>query len=88
VKERKLPIRYGPFTILDKSGTNYFRLDISPYMQIYLVVNVENLKIFEPPMIMDQDEEVSIPLDDELVLHLFHHLSEQNRGAYKLSWVC
>jgi hypothetical protein len=29
------PIRYGPFTILEKSGTNAFRLDLPPYMQIY-----------------------------------------------------
>jgi hypothetical protein len=34
-------------------------------MQIYLDVNVENLKCFEPPMIMDQDEEVSIPSTDD-----------------------
>jgi hypothetical protein len=59
------PIRYGPFTILDKSGTNAFCLDVSPYMQIYSVVNVENLKRFETPMIMDQDKEVSIPSIDE-----------------------
>jgi hypothetical protein len=40
------PIRYGPFTILEKSGTNAFRLDIPSYMHIYSVVNVENLKLF------------------------------------------
>jgi hypothetical protein len=27
-------------------------------------VNIENLKLFEPPMTMDQDEEVSIPSID------------------------
>jgi hypothetical protein len=59
------PIRYGPFTILEKSSTNAFCLDLPPYRQIDLVVNVENLKRFEPPMIMDQDEEVSIPSVDE-----------------------
>jgi hypothetical protein len=59
------PIRYEPFTILEKIGTNVFCLDIPPYMQIYSVVSIENLKLFEPPMIMDQDEEVSIPLVDE-----------------------
>jgi hypothetical protein len=55
------PIRYGTFTILEKSGTSAFHLDLPPYMQIYSVVNVENLKLFEPPMIMNKDEEVSIP---------------------------
>jgi hypothetical protein len=59
------PIHYGPFSILEKSGTNAFHLHLPPYMQIYSVVNVENLKLFEPPMIMDQDEEVSIPSADE-----------------------
>jgi hypothetical protein len=59
------PICYVPFTILEKSGTNAFLLDVPPYMQIYSVVNIENLKLFEPPMIMDQDEEVSIPSVDE-----------------------
>jgi hypothetical protein len=29
------PIRYGPFKILDKIGTNAFRLELPPYMQIY-----------------------------------------------------
>jgi hypothetical protein len=59
------PICYGPFTTLEKSYTNAFHLDLPPYMKIYLVVNVENLKLFEPPMIMDQDEEVSIPPVDD-----------------------
>jgi hypothetical protein len=40
------PIHYGPFTILEKSGTNAFCLDLPPYMQIYSVVNVKNLKLF------------------------------------------
>jgi hypothetical protein len=47
------PIRYGPFTILEKSDTNAFRLYLPPYMHIYSVVNVENWKLFEPPMIME-----------------------------------
>jgi hypothetical protein len=50
---------------LEKSSTNAFHLDLPPYMHIYSVVNVENLKHFEPPMIMDQGEEVSLPLVDE-----------------------
>ena len=53
---RKLkPIRYGPFEILKKIGTNAFHLNLPPYMQIYSVVNVENLKLYEPPMILDED---------------------------------
>ena len=45
-------------------------------MQIYLVVNVENLKYFDPPMIMDQDEEVSIPSVDEFALEYLDELKE------------
>jgi hypothetical protein len=75
--DKKLkPIHYGPFAILEKSGTNAFRLDLPPYMQIYSVVNVENLKIFEPPMIMDQDKEVSIPSVDEFAPEYLDELQE------------
>jgi hypothetical protein len=39
-------------------------------------VNIENLKLFEPPMIMDQDEEVSIPSVDEFSHEYLHELQE------------
>ena len=52
------PIRYGPFKILEKIGNNEFKLDLPPYMQIYFVVNVENLRLFEPYLIDDQGENV------------------------------
>jgi hypothetical protein len=55
------PIRYGPFKILDKIGTNAFQLELPPYMKIYSVVNVENLRLYEPPTIEDQGENVHIP---------------------------
>jgi hypothetical protein len=70
------PIYYGPFTILEKSGTNAFRLDIPTYMHIYSVVNIENFKLFEPPMIMDRDEEVSIPSVNEFSLEYLDELKE------------
>jgi hypothetical protein len=43
------PIRYGPFKILENIGNNAFHLDLPPYMQMYAVVNVENLRLYEPP---------------------------------------
>jgi len=46
------PIRYGPFKIVEKIGNNTFRLELPLYMQIYFVVNVENLRLYEPPMIV------------------------------------
>lgn len=45
------PIRYGPFKILEKIGDNAFRLDLPSYMKIYDVVNVKNLRLYEPPLI-------------------------------------
>jgi hypothetical protein len=74
--EKLKPIRYGPFTILEKSGTDIFHLDLPPYMHIYSVVNVEILKLFEPPMIIDQDEEVSIPSVDAFAPEYLDELHE------------
>ena len=48
------PIRYGPFKIIKKVGNNAFQLDFPSYMQMYSVVNVENLRFYEPPLIDDQ----------------------------------
>ncbi len=40
---------------------NVFRLDLPAYMQMYSVVNVENLELYEPPLIMDTEEVAQIP---------------------------
>ena len=64
-EDKKLkPIRYGPFKIMEKIGNNAFKLDLPPYMQIYSVVNVENLRLFELPLIDDQGEHVQMPSID------------------------
>lgn len=55
------PIIYGPIKILEEIGNNSFRLDLPPYMQIYFVVKVENMRLCEPPMINDHEENVQIP---------------------------
>ena len=59
------PINYGPFKILEKIGTNAFKLDLPPYMEIYYIVNVENLRLFEPPLIDDQGDHVDLPSIDD-----------------------
>jgi hypothetical protein len=59
------PIQHGPFKILEKIGTNSFRLDLPSYMQMYSMVNVENLKLCEPHMIMDEDESIQVLLVDD-----------------------
>jgi len=50
-------LRYGPFDILEKMGDNVYRLNLPPYMLIYSVVNVENLKLYEPSM-LDLEEQI------------------------------
>ena len=47
------PIRYGLFKIIKQVGNNAFQLDLPSYMQIYSVINVANLRLYEPPLIDD-----------------------------------
>ena len=61
------PIRYGPFKILEKISENDFRLDLPAYMHIYSVVNVESLRLFEPSLIKDPDEQSQLPCIDDLL---------------------
>ena len=70
------PIRYGPFEILEKIGTNDFRLNLPPYMQIYSIINVENLKLYEPPMIMDEEINIQIPSVDDLAPEYMKELQD------------
>ena len=44
-----LPIRYGPYSILDKIGENAYRLDLPPQLGVHNVINVNHVKLFEPP---------------------------------------
>ena len=40
------------------------------------------------PALAVKGTQSSFPSGVTNMLHLFHHLSEKNRGACKLSWVC
>ena len=74
---RKLkPNRHGPFTILDQVGNNAFRLYFPPYMQMYYVVNVEKFKLYEPPMIVDQDVQVQVPFVNEFAPDYLNEIQE------------
>ena len=68
------PIRYGPFKILEKIGNNAFNLDLPSFMKIYSVFNVENLRLYEPPLIEDQGENVQIPSIEDLSLEFLDEL--------------
>jgi hypothetical protein len=76
-KVKKLkPIRYGPFKILEKIGNNAFCLDLPPYMQMYSVVNVDNLRLYGLPLIDDQGEHVQNPSIDDFSLEYLSELHE------------
>jgi len=57
-------LRYGPFEILEKVGDNAYRLDLPPYMCIYFAMNVENLKLYEPSMLDQEEEQVLLFVED------------------------
>ena len=69
-------IIYDPFKILEKIGNNSFRLDFPPYMKIYAVVNVEILRLYEPPLIEDHGENVQIPKIEGLSLEYRKELQQ------------
>ena len=61
---------------MDKVGNNTLQLELPPYMKIYSIVNVENLKLYEPPMIIDQDVQVQVPSVDEFAPEYLNELQE------------
>ena len=68
------PIRYGPFKLLDKIGKNAFRLDLPAYMQIYSVINVENLWLYEPSLTEDPEEQGQLPSIEDLLPEYLNEL--------------
>lgn len=42
-----------------------FRLDLPAYLKMYLVVSVENLKLYELPLFMHTEEFAQIPTVDD-----------------------
>jgi len=70
------PIRYGTFKILEKIGENAFRLDLPTYMHIYSVVNADSLRLFEPSLIEDHEEQSRLPSIDDLLPEYLNELQE------------
>lgn len=75
--KKLIAIRYGPFTILTKIGDNSFHLDLPAYIKIYLVVNVEKLKLYEPPLIMDIEEVAQIPIVNDFASEYLDKLPKE-----------
>jgi hypothetical protein len=67
---------YGLFKFLEKIGGNDFWLELPPYIHMHSVVNVENLKLYEPPMMIDQGENVQVPFIDDFALEYLNELWE------------
>ena len=78
------PIRYGPFKILEKIGSNSFNLDLPSYMQISFIVNVENLRLYEPHLIKDQGESVQIPSIEDFSPEYVDELQEDWTSLYSM----
>jgi hypothetical protein len=57
------PLRYGPYTMLERIGENAYRLDLPPQLGIHDVLNVNNLKLFEPPL-LEETITVHHPVDN------------------------
>jgi hypothetical protein len=67
-------IRYGPFRIMDKIGTNAFQLDLLSYKHMYSIVNVKILKLCDLRMIMGEVEDVRVPIIDDFELEYLDKL--------------
>jgi hypothetical protein len=79
--EKIKALRYGPFEVLEKVGDNAYRLSLHPYMCMYSVVNVENLKLYEPSM-LDQEEEQVLPTIEDLAQDAQAELRELRRHSF------
>jgi hypothetical protein len=49
-------LQYGPFEVLEKVGDNAYRLSLPQYMCIYSLVDVKNLKLYDPSMLYQEDK--------------------------------
>jgi hypothetical protein len=57
---------YGPFEVLEWVGDNAYKLKIPPYMNFYLAMNVENLKLYKPSMLDEENDGKVVPNIDDL----------------------
>ena len=64
------------FKIIKKVGNNEFQLDLPSYMQMYSVVNVENLQLYEPHLIDDQGSDVQLPSIEDFSPEFLDELKE------------
>ena len=87
VKKLK-PIRDGPFRILEKIVENSFHLDLPAYMHIYSVVNADSLRLFEPSLIEDPEEQIQLPSINDLLPEYINELQEDTVLDRKVRTTC
>jgi hypothetical protein len=91
------PIHYGPFNIIKQVGNNAFQHDSPSYMKMYSVFNVENLCLYEPPLIDDQGSDIQLPSIEYFSLEFLDELKEDaildkrtctsKRGSVDYLWI-
>ena len=73
-------IRYGPFEIIEQVSENAFRLNLLEYMNIYSIINVENLNLYEPSMLIEDEASLDqiFPFLDDLAPNTMDELKEDS----------
>ena len=61
---------------MENIGNNAFKLDLPSYMEIYSIVDVENLRFYEPPFIEYQGENVQIQSTKDISLEFLDVLQQ------------
>jgi hypothetical protein len=56
-------LRYAPYKVLERIGENEYRMDLPAQFSIHDVLNVNNLKLFEPPL-LEEAVTVHHPMDN------------------------
>ena len=83
-----MPLRYGPFEIIEQVNENAFRLKLPRYMNIISMVNMENLKLFKPSMVDEEEEHQVLPTVEDLAPHGLEELKENTVMQWKEQKTC
>jgi hypothetical protein len=76
------PLKYGPYIVLECIGENAYRLYFPAQLGIHDVLNVNNLKLFEPPLL----EEGVIVQHPPLLLQIMDSVHTVVRTAPTQVW--
>jgi len=84
------PLKYAPYTILQRIGENVYQLDFPAQLEIHDVLNVNNLKLFESPL-LEETTIVQHPMENIIgvQLHLFTDkiLESKNKTTHQQQYI-